>query len=176
MLELVIGLVVGFVSKLLYDELKSPRVELVSASREAFHIGPISQVPGGLDNDYNAYRIKVANHQKGFLNCAAENCVAWLHLDSAPEDYQLSWVGGASELTLNVGDVREVDTCARGIQTGVIIAPTEIGYSKSSLRKIGDGSRDLHCRIRITCKNGKKAEKRITLQPTANCQLDISLA
>ncbi|MBU2008437.1 MAG: hypothetical protein KJ624_01100 [Chloroflexi bacterium] len=174
--ELVIGLVLGFVSKLLYDELKSPRVELVSVSREAFHIGPITQVPGGFDNDYNAYRLKVENHQKGFLDCAAENCVAWLLLDSAPEAYQLCWVGGASELTLNVGDMREVDTCARGIQTGVVVAPTEIGYSKSSLRKIGDGSRDLHGTIRITCKNGKKAEKRIAIRPVANCQLDISLA
>ena len=173
----VAGLVIGFLLKVLYDEGKSPRLKVLSAASKPFQIGPFHQVPGGFDNDYNAYRVKVENKEKKYLNCAAENCVAWLYVDSAPESYQLSWVGGASELTLNVGDSREVDICARGAQTGLIVAPTERGYfNPTPPHRIGNGSGDLLGRIRVTCKNGKKAEMRITIRPIANYQLDISLA
>ena len=167
----VAALILGFLLKVLFDELKSPRLKVLSAASKPFQIGPFHQVPGGFDSGYNAYRIKVENKEKKYLNCAAENCAAWLCLDSAPESYQLSWVGGASELTLNVGDVREVDVCARGTQTGLIVAPTERGYSSSSLRRIGGGSSVLTGTIRVSCKNGRKAEKRITMRPIANYQL-----
>lgn len=172
----VAALLLGFIFKVVYDELKSPKIRIVTVSKEPFgFVGHINMIEKGFDNSYSAYRIKIANRQRRYLNCAAENCVAWLELDSAPEAYQLSWVGSVAEVTINVGDVREVDICARGTQTGQIIAPTERGYLAPLPRTIGDGTSELQGKLRITCKNGRRAEKTITIKPTSNNQLEIKL-
>lgn len=105
------------------------------------------------------------NKQKPFLNCAAENCIAWLELENAPEPYQICWVGNCSDVTINVGDVREVDFVARGDTTGAIYAPTERGYFEPSPRTIGDGKSELRGKVRITSKNGKRAESRFVINP-----------
>ena len=172
---LVAALVLGFLFKVLFDELKSPRLRIVGVSRQPFTISPEIKVIGeGFDNYYTAYRIRVENKQKRYLNCAAENCIAWLELDSAPEPYQICWVGNCSDVTINVGDVREVDFCARGNTTGRIYAPTERGYFDLSPRQIGDGKSELQGKLKVTSKNGRREEKRFIIKPNNN-QLEITI-
>ena len=174
-IHLVAALVLGFLFKVLFDELKSPRIRIVGVSRQPYTISPEIQVIGdGFDNYYTAYRIRVENKQKRYLHSAAENCMAWIELDDAPEPYQISWIGSGSEAVINVGDIREVDFCARGNTTGKIYAPTERGYFKPEPRKIGDGNSDLLGKLRITSKNGRKEEKRFIIRPRDN-QLEIGI-
>jgi hypothetical protein len=172
----VAALVLGFLLKVLYDELKSPKLVILAVSELPFPISPEIKVIGhGIDNYYNAYRLKVVNREKRYLHCAAENCVAWIKLNLAPEDYQLCWVGGVADPTINVGDTREVDICARGNTSGEIIAPTERGYFEPSPRRIGDGTCELQGKVRITCQNGKKTERNITIKPSGTDKLEIIL-
>jgi len=167
-----VGLVIGFGLKIVFDELRSPNLKIVGVS-QPFGISPEIKVSGkGFDNFYSAYRVRVENKQKPFLNCAAENCMAWLELDSAPESYQICWVGNCPDVTINVGDVREVDFVARGNTTGRIYAPTERGYFEPSPREIGDGKTDLRARLKITSKNGRREEKRFVIKPNKR-QLEI---
>jgi hypothetical protein len=174
-IQAVAGLVIGFLLKVLFDELKYAKLRILGVSITPFTISPEIQVSGtGFDNYYTAYRIRVENKQKRYLNCAAENCIAWLELDSAPEPYQICWVGSCPDVTINVGDVREVDFCARGNTTGTIYAPTERGYFESLPRQIGDGKSELRGKLRITSKNGKREEKRFIIKPNNN-QLEISI-
>jgi hypothetical protein len=122
-------------------------------SKLPFPIEARQRVAGaGFDNYYTAYRIRVENRQKGVMNCAAENCIAWLELENAPEPYQICWVGDSTDVTINVGDVREVDFCARGDTTCRIYSPTEKGYFELSPREIGDGKSELRGKLRITSK------------------------
>jgi hypothetical protein len=174
-IHLVAALVLGFLFKVLFDELKSPRIRVVGVSRQPFSISPEIQVTGeGFDNYYTAYRIRVENKQKRYLNSAAENCIAWIELESAPEPYQICWVGG-SEVTINVGDIREVDFCARGNTTGRIYAPTERGYFEPAPRLIGDGKSEVRGKLRITSKNGRKEEKPFLIRPVQN-RLEITVS
>lgn len=174
-IQAVAALVLGFLLKVLFDELKSARLRIVGVSKLPFSIEAKYKVTGtGFDNYYTAYRIRVENKQKRYMNCAAENCIPWLELDYAPEPYQICWVGGCSDVTINVGDVREVDFCARGNTTGTIYAPTERGYFELSPREIGDGKSEILGTLRITSKNGRKAERRFVIKPNNN-QLEISL-
>ncbi len=85
----------------------------------------------------------------------------------------LAWVGKDADVTINIGDVREFDICARGTDTGLIVAPTEHGYFGTKPRILGDGESELQGTIKVTCKNGRKAEKRISIRPTPNNYLDI---
>lgn len=174
-IHLVAALVLGFLFKVLFDELKSPRLRIVKVSRQPFTISPeIKAIGEGFDNYYTAYRIRVENKQKRYLNCAAENCIAWLELDSAPEPYQICWVGNCSDVTINVGDVREVDFCARGNTTGRIYAPTERGYFDLSPRQIGGGKSELQGKLKVTSKNGRREEKRFVIKPNNN-ELEITI-
>ena len=167
-----VGLVIGLGLKIVFDELRSPNLKIVGVS-QPFGISPEIKISGeGFDNFYSAYRVRVENKQKPFLNCAAENCMAWLELDSVPESYQICWVGNRPDVTINVGDVREVDFVARGKTTGKICAPTERGYFEPSPREIGDGKTDLQGRLKITSKNGKREEKRFVIKPNKE-QLEI---
>ena len=174
------ALLVGFFLKVLYDELKSPKLEILAAPGKPYQIESTIQIeeePTTLViGNYNGYRLKVRNRQKRFLNCAAENCMTWIELDSAPEAYLLSWVGAGAEVTINVGDIRELDICARNSKTGEIIAPTERGYFEPSPRIISKGTEELKGKLRITCKNGKRAEKNITIKPTNGNQLNVVLS
>lgn len=111
----VFGLLLGFLFKVLFDELRSPKLNILAVSKQPFTISPEIQVAGeGFDNYYTAYRIKVENKQKRYLNCAAENCIAWTELELAPEAYQICWVGSRSVVTINVGDIQEVDFLCQG--------------------------------------------------------------
>jgi hypothetical protein len=170
-----VGLVIGFGFKIVFDELRSPNLKIVGVSQPS-GISPEIKISGeGFDNFYSAYRIRVENKQKPFLNCAAENCMAWLELNPAPESYQICWVGNCPDVTINVGDVREVDFVARGETTGRIFAPTERGYFEPSPREIGDGKTDLQGSLKITSKNGKREEKRFVIKPNKE-QLEIIFA
>ena len=174
-IQAVAGLVLGFLLKVLFDELKSAKLRIVGVSQSPFSIEAKYKVIGtDFDNYYIAYRIRVENKQKRYMNCAAENCIAWLELDNAREPFQICWVGDFADVTINVGDVREVDFCARGNTTGTIYAPTERGYFELSPREIGDGKSELRGKLRITSKNGRKAEKRFVIKPN-NKQLEIDL-
>jgi len=78
-IQAVAALVIGFLLKVLFDELKYARLRILRVSRTPFTISPEIQIVGtGFDNNYTAYRIRVENKQKRYLNCAAENCMAWL--------------------------------------------------------------------------------------------------
>lgn len=174
-IQAVAWLVLGFLLKVLFDEVKSVKLRIVGVSKSPFAIDDKHKVIGtGFDNYYTAYRIRVENKQKRYMNCAAENCIAWLELDCAPEPYQICWVGDFADVTINVGDIREVDICARGNTTGTIYAPTERGYFEPSPRTIGDGKSELRGKLRITSKNGKKAEKPFIIKPNNN-QLEIKI-
>ncbi len=133
-----------------------------------------------LDYVYIAYRLKVHNKQKYFLNSAAESCVAWLDLERTPEAYQLAWVGSQAEMTINVGDYREIDLCARVARNGSIVAPTERGYwgteeRRSSPRTIGNGIDELRGEIRVTSANGKLVSRRIIISPTNDRHLTVDI-
>ncbi len=172
---LVAALVLGFLFKVLFDELKSPRIRIVGVSREPFTIRPkFKAIVECIDDFYTSYRILVENKQKRYLYSAADNCMAWIELDDAPEQYQICWVGSCSEVTINVGDIRAVDFCARGNTTGRIYAPTERGYFEPQPRLIGDGKSEIWGKLRITSKNGRREEKRFVIRPS-NDQLEISI-
>lgn len=163
---LVAGLVGGFLFKIWFDNWKSPSVRIIGVSKNSFSIHREPPVNAkDFDNAFIAYRIKVENRQKIYSNSAADNCMAWIELDSAPEAYQLCWVGGDSAVTINVGDVREVDFCARGDITGRIYAPTERGYFEPEPRCIGDGKSEIRGKLRITSRNSKREEKPFVIRP-----------
>lgn len=167
----IIGAFVGFCLSVVFERLKSPNLKIVSVSGLPYQIaGSSNKIP---DTGFKAYRIRVENKQKRFLNQAAKNCIAWIELDSAQESCQVCWVGGSS-ITINVGDFREVDFVARGDTTGTIIAPTERGYFEPDPRLIGDGKSALQGKLRITCKNGKRTEKPFRIKPNGN-QLEITI-
>ena len=92
------ALVVGFLLKVLFDHLKAPMVKILTASKEPFLVNEgyrdTETGPFVVVRTYNAYRIRVENVERRYLNCAAENCIAWIELDSAPEAYQVAWIGG----------------------------------------------------------------------------------
>lgn len=157
-LSVLVGVIFGLIAKVLYDRFKAPRLKIIG----------INPVPFALDTcggKYHAYRVRVLNEQK--VSEAADGCVIWLRLDSAFEDYQLSWVGSSdpSVTAINVGDSREFDLCAIHAGNGVIIAPTERGYFCPDKRDIGSAAGVLRGTIRITCRNGKRAEKHVEIKP-----------
>lgn len=162
------GLVVGFFLSVLLEHLKQPTIKVTEASKVPFTIDrTVPAIPQNISRVFNAYRVRVENTQRRYLNAAAENCVAWLQLDSCPEPLQLSWVGDLTDVSINVGDHREVDFMARelGTDDGAIVAPTERGYFSPEPRRISTGDGELRGKIRITCKNGKRAEKRFSIKP-----------
>ena len=179
-LQAVVGFVVGLAAKFFYDLLKAPSLEILGDVSGPFQIEdpqPAIRMVGSQHvgaQKYWAYRVRVRNRQKKFVNIAAENCLAWLDLDSAFEPYQLSWIGGAT-VTINVGDRREIDLCARNVQDGLIIAPTETVYFDPRPRKIGDGTQVLSGRLRVTSRNGKQATSDVTIKPIEGGKLEITL-
>jgi len=62
-------------------------------------------------------------------------------------------------VTINPGDYREADLCARNIETGEIIAPTENGYFNPRPRFISDRSRTTRGKLRVTWKIAKRMKK-----------------
>lgn len=182
----VVGIVLGFIFKVLFDAWKSPELKMLAVSEK------FEQVPGTISHchingheslrqagqsiyDYNAYHIKIECKQKRVLNSAAENCVAWLQLDSIGEAYQLSWLGGSSEVGINVGDTHEVIICARETAKGKIFIPkiTPKGDLGVLSPQIGDGTSELQAKLRVTSKNGKKLETSIGIKPSADNKLEI---
>jgi hypothetical protein len=131
----------------------------------------IHLIADNVDTFYNAYHVKVKNMQQRLLYCAAENCLAWIELDSEKEAYQLNWAGGSSEVTLNVGDTREAIFCARGNKTGEIVIPRADG----DYTTVGDGKTELSGKIRVTCRNGKRVERRISIKPVDADKLQIEM-
>jgi hypothetical protein len=165
-IESILALLLGFLVRVFFDELKSPKLKITGVSQKPYAIGSdIQLMESTVDRDYSAYRLRVENTEKRFLNCAADNCMAWLELDFGVEPYQLCWVGNHDSVTINVGDVREVDFCAVGSKTGRIYSPTEKGYFEKLPRMIGDGTSELRCKLRITSKNGKSAERNFIIKP-----------
>ena len=166
----------GIAIKLFYDLWKDPHLEICGVSTP-FKISEPIRLAGVNDGtqDYLAYRIKVRNKQRILLNAAAENCVAWLDLDLAPEPYQLSWVGELESLTINVGDERSVNLCALNKSTGIVFAPTERGYFDPRPRMIGDISKVLYGEFRVTSRNGKSARRKISISPIQVGELHITL-
>lgn len=180
----VVGAVVGFLAKVIYDELKTPRLgirETVGPFLITYEPKKVLNLVSGakkseLHKMYHAYRIRVYNKQKTLFNLSAKNCVAWLELETAKEPYQLCWVGEETSPTINVGDYREVALCARNVETGVILMSTEKGYSYPSYRIIGDGKRELAGHLRITSENSKRTKKKILVKPVNRDLLEIELS
>lgn len=160
------GVVFGFILRVLFDIFKSPKLVIVSSS-EPYIIH--TQI---VDNILFAYRVRISNRQKFFLNSAAENCIAWVELDFTQDNYQLSWVGGFPETTINVGDFREFDFIARGNKTGKMYLPRENGYFEPN-PKVIISANEINGMLRITSRNGRKVEKGIKIIPTGKHLLDI---
>jgi len=153
----VIGALVGFLIKVIYDWYKEPKLEIVDV------IGPF-QIRIGVDTVCMAYRVRVRNREKRLLNKSAENCIGWLALENAVEDYRVCWVGTRECITLNVGDQQDLDVCALE-QNGNIVAPTESGYP-SEPRVIGRVPDTIRGKLRVTASNGRKAQKNIEIRST----------
>jgi len=183
-ISILIGATVGFLSKLSYDELRTPKLRIAEITgpfliaekieREIAVESSTGRAEKTLKM-YHAYRVRVYNKQKIVFNAAARSCIAWMKPDISQESYQLCWIGGNSSLTINVGDYREVDLCAREVDTGIIIAPTEAGYFQQGYRVIGDGKRQLKVFLRITSENAKKEQKTIIIIPENNDRLNVRL-
>jgi len=179
---LLIGAVLGFLTRVLYDKLKEPKL-VVGKVTGPWYIENPQKVDLSVDlgnrrvsskiEKYNAYRVRIYNKEKRILNTVALNCVVWLELEGQEEPYQLCWVGQQDVVTINPGDYREADLCARNIETGEIIAPTENGYFNPRPRFISDGSRTIRGKLRVTSENSKKTEKIIIIKPTGGNELDI---
>jgi len=180
------GIVLGFILKVLFDAWKSPELKTLTVSKKfeqvlgvTSHCYVNGHEPRGQSRhpiyDYNVYFIKIENKQKRVLNSAAESCMAWLELGSVGKAYQLSWLGGTSEVTINVGDTREVIICARETQKGKIFIPkiTPKGDLGELSPQIGDGTSELQGKLRVSSKNGKKLETSIRIKPSANNELEI---
>lgn len=158
-LSALVGGICGLIVKIFYDRLKAPSLKITEVNPVAFELLTI----GG---KYHAYRVRVLNEQR--LSEAAGGCVVWLRLDSASEDYQLSWIGSSDPSTaeINIGDSREFDLCAIHAVNGTIVSTTERGYFQPTPREIGSATNVLRGVVRITCRNGKKAEKRVEIRPS----------
>lgn len=167
-IQTALGFLGGLVASFLYDRLKAPNLDIDSSASLAFQL----EAP---PKTYNAYRLKVRNKEKPWLNAAAQNCTAWLELDGAFEQYQLSWVGAKDALTINVGDQREFDLCGREVGSGRIVAPTERGYFNNEPRIVGDGKGTLRGKVRVTCSNGRRVERGLTITPSNGGALSIQL-
>ncbi|MBI4287074.1 MAG: hypothetical protein HY671_01440 [Chloroflexi bacterium] len=172
------GIVVGFGLKLLFDSLKAPKLAIQSVSAPFQMIEPLrvgTPRPSGGYN-YLAYRVRVRNKRRRFFNVAAESCIAWLDLDSGQEPYQLSWVGELDSVTINVEDQREIDLCAINEVDRGIISPTERGYFHPFPRVIGYAGQTLNRKVRVTCRNGKRAVTNVSIQANSSMKLEIVLS
>ncbi|GIU71957.1 MAG: hypothetical protein KatS3mg003_1436 [Candidatus Nitrosocaldaceae archaeon] len=204
-ISVVIGAIFAFITRLVYDKLREPKLEIATVKetfiiylsgwprRRTFMIFPNQR----LVTLAKAYRLRVFNKQKSFLNAPADNCVVWLELDDTNESYQLSWVGQLSTVTINIGDKRDIDLCALLTQIGeidstgsfkredkdidnVIVVPTEHGYTRAEecklLAEVNKVDK-LTGKIRVSSANGKIVEKRIriTYNKTKR-ELDITLS
>lgn len=168
----IVGAIVGFVSKIFVDQLKEPKLSIWNTATRV--LLPNVQLSGMLvDNPLitstvpatlQAYRVRVTNNQKHLFNAPARNCIVWMIIDGQAESFQLSWVGSRDAITINVGDSREVDFCALELQRGVILAPTENGYNFPDPRRIGHESTPITGLLRITSSNARKTETRFRIE------------
>ena len=101
------GAVVGFASKILYDQLKEPNLQIEPDTTDT--LNPNVTIEGRfVDNalvatspaSLRAYRAKVRNKQKPLFNTAAQNAIAWLQVDGETESFQLcsGWWKGVSHI------------------------------------------------------------------------------
>jgi len=168
------GILAGLGGKILYDSLSEPRLATISATssfllRDCKLDGRLlSRDEGPVGVDVLAYRLKITNKEKFFLNTAARNCVAWLDLNGATEPYQLSWVGSRDTITINVGDTREVDLCGLVSGSGFVIAPSETGYKFPLPRILGRTVEPIRATLRVTCENGRATALRIIINGKQN--------
>lgn len=178
------GILTGILSKIFLDKLAEPNLEMAQTVSEPLlmraTIDPRSINRQDQDQliaaDILAYRVKITNRQKRWLNTAAKNCVAWLDIEDASETYQICWVGSKESVTINVGDCREVDVCAVVRGPGVIVAPVESGYGFPRPRTIGSSLVTLEGQLRVTCENGKKTQRRIRISTKENrSELSVSI-
>jgi hypothetical protein len=159
----VVGVVVGLGLRILYEMYKSPKLLILGTSEKHYHININPLEEGYLV----AYRVRIRNVEKWFLNQAAENCMAWIIVKDKDkeEQFQTAWVDGYPFTTINVGDTREIDFAAIGDRSGDLYLPTPknyFDYHKSPIRITGFGE-DVSIRLRITCENGKKILKPVNI-------------
>ncbi len=170
-----LGALAGFAFAVLFDQLKSPVLRIRGHSSTVllpnFDLysgllppGPVIQ--GTVPVILQAIRVPVINRERWVLNDAARNCTAWMELEGATERFQLSWVGSHATVDINVGDQREIDFCALVVGHGLVVAPTEAGYSAVP-RMIGAAGAPITGTLRVTSENAKSSSIGFSIETNA---------
>jgi hypothetical protein len=167
---LVVGALIGVAGKILSDRFNEPKLEVAAETsfidNQAFKLSgtlfPESS-PNPVYVTLRAYRVRITNKQKGFFNAPARNCVAWIDVEGQKEPYQVCWVGSNTQVTINVGDSREVDVYAIAQGYGIVVAPREGGYeSGARFLTLGKGH-TVKGTIRISSENARLVKKDFTI-------------
>ena len=166
----VVGTIIGYLLRALYEELSMPIMRIEDQTYPVFvrNYDVTEEALGiGQTSLYRrvtliCYRARVTNVQKALLNAAAENCIAWLDIDGVQELFQISWVGGVTIVTINVGDHRDIDFCSLAIGYAKLFAPTETGYPAypNPPRVIGTGGHPVRGALRVTSSNAQSVSRR----------------
>lgn len=153
------GVISGFITKILYDELKSPNLTIGD------YFGPLSENVNG--KAIHFYRIKILNQPKRIpllkikiLNKAAENCTASFHIFSNKNQViRLWWRGKEKAVMINIDDFGELEFCGNYIgDEENILFPSE-GWDR--LLKLRE--KEISGILKVTCSNGRSCEKKFII-------------
>lgn len=114
---------------------------------------------------YFVTRVKVENTGKS----AAENCNGKLIIEQSDGSlyFDICWIypEERSTVTINSKDCKFLDACAINTSTGQLFAPTERGWEPD---RIPLGNKTVKGWLRVTAKNSRSVEKRITIKPSGD--------
>lgn len=161
MIELLVGGLIGLMTglgvKFFYDEIKQPTLKINDNSNELEYV---LCTDGNTNIDYWVCRIFVYNRKKLALNSVANNCIAWITSTNRETKEQISWIGGPSNIVINVDDYQKVNLFAIQIGTNNIFFGTE-----QDIFPLRQPHRNppFEFNLKITCANGLGDTKRIRI-------------
>jgi hypothetical protein len=134
-----------------------------------------------VDFSANAYRLEIKNQGFFIFGNSAINCRCELNVNGVPDKFWLPWnifehPKDECECTsINRGSFSIIDICARLLDDdyskGSIILAHDGWYHNPI--KIGNGKSPLDCSIRITSENGGLLEKKFTILPIGDDEIEL---
>lgn len=178
--NIISGVVGGFIALVLNKFLDRPFIKISKVS-QPFLIGGISTDEFGEDTEYlcHAYRLEIINEGKFIFGESAHKCRCEINIDGSADTFRLPWLYFDKEAEINCRSIGEIDFCGRCTddsiwKRGSIISPLNNGYQ--SAKKIGNGDKPITGKIRITSENGGHINKKFTISPIGDDNLQITFS
>ena len=178
----VIGVIIGagltLILTVVYNLIKSPKLKYIKITdpRSIWIDHETLAASGDQRGNAYEYRLRIENKKKRLAKVAAENCICWVSFNDGEETgekFQIPWIGGQDSTIINVEDYRDLFFCARTFRGNMIIPSIRGGYKQPII--IRHGENIITGKFTVTSSNGKKEEKKFTIIPIENNQLDIKV-